>query len=204
MTITTEQVKKLRDKTGAGVMDCKKALVETGGDLAKAVEHLRKAGVASAEKKVGRSTGEGRIEAYIHPGERVGVLLEVDCETDFVARTEDFKNFCHDVALHVAAAAPVSVSREDVAAERVEAERAIYQEQARASGKPEQVWPKIIEGRMEKWYEESVLLEQPFVKDPDRKIRELLTDLIARLGENIVIKRFQRFQIGVYEDADAE
>lgn len=200
MAITSEQVKALREKTGAGVMACKKALVVAEGDVAKAVDELRKSGAAAAEKKVGRSTGEGRIEAYIHPGERVGVLLEVDCETDFVARTDDFQSFCHEVALHIAAAVPVAVSREDVPAELVAKEREIYQEQAKESGKPEAIWPKIVEGRVEKWYGEFVLLEQPFVKDPDKKVRDLQTEIVAKLGENIVVKRFQRFQIGVYDE----
>jgi elongation factor Ts len=199
MTITSEQVKALRDRTGAGVMQCKQALVEAAGDLDKAIENLRKIGAAAAEKKIGRTTGEGRIEAYIHPGNRVGVLLEVDCETDFVARTDDFINFCHDVALHIAAAAPISVSREAISQERIAKENEIFMEQAKTSGKPEAVWPKIVEGRLDKWYQEFVLLEQPFVKDPDKKVRDLLTELIAKLGENIVIKRFTRFQIGVYE-----
>lgn len=199
MTITSEQVKALRDRTGAGVMQCKQALVEAEGNVEKAIENLRKLGAAAAEKKIGRTTGEGRIEAYIHPGNRVGVLLEVDCETDFVARTDDFVNFCHDVALHIAAAAPISVSREDVPPERIAKENEIFMEQAKTSGKPEAVWPKIVEGRLDKWYQEFVLLEQPFVKDPDKKVRDLLTELIAKLGENIVVKRFTRFQIGVYE-----
>jgi elongation factor Ts len=198
MAISADQVRALREHTGAGMMQCKKALEETGGDLEKAVEYLRKSGMAAAEKKVGRSTGQGIVHAYIHPGGRVGVLVEVDCETDFVARTEDFQQFVHDVALHVAAAAPIAVSREEVDPQVVQSERAIYEEQARASGKPEGVWPKIVQGRMEKFFEEYVLLEQPFVKDPDRKIRDLLTSLIAKLGENMVIKRFIRYQIGVY------
>ena len=199
MAISAEQVRVLREKTGAGMMQCKKALEESGGDLDKAVDFLRKSGAAAAEKKIGRTTGEGKVEAYIHPGSRVGVLLEVNCETDFVARTDDFQQFVHDVALHIAAATPIAVSREDVDPEVAASERAIYEEQAKASGKPQAVWPKIVEGRMEKFYEEFVLLEQPFVKDPDRKVRDLLTALIAKLGENIVVKRFTRYQIGVYK-----
>ena len=200
MAISSEMVKELRDKTGAGVMDCKKALEAAGGDMSKAVDELRKRGVAAAQKRSGRTTGEGRIEAYIHPGSRVGVLLEVDCETDFVARTEQFQNFCHEVALHIAAAAPVSVSRDDVPADKVAKEREIYAEQARTSGKPEGVWEKMIEGRLSKWFAENVLLEQPFVKDPDTKVQDLLTGIAAKLGENIVIRRFTRFQIGIYEN----
>lgn len=197
MSITADQVKQLREKTGVGMMQCKKALEESGGDLERAVEYLRKSGAAAAEKKIGRTTGEGRIEAYIHPGSRVGVLLEVNCETDFVARTDDFQKFVHEVALHIAAAAPLAVRREEVDPEVVAREHAIYEEQAKASGKPQQVWSKIIEGRLEKFYEEFVLLEQPFVKDPDQKIRDLLHSLIGKLGENIVIRRFTRYQIGV-------
>jgi elongation factor Ts len=196
MTISADQVKQLREKTGAGVMQCKKALEETAGDFEKAVEALRKKGEAAAEKKVGRATGEGLIQSYIHPGSKVGVLVEINCETDFVARTEDFQNFVHDVCLHIAAAVPIAVGRDEVDPALVASERAIYEDQARTSGKPEAVWPKIIEGRLEKFYEEFVLLEQPFVKDPDRKIRELLTGVIAKLGENIIIRRFVRFQLG--------
>ncbi|MEZ4648850.1 MAG: translation elongation factor Ts [Candidatus Eisenbacteria bacterium] len=200
MSISSEMVKELRDKTGAGVMDCKKALEAAGGDMHKAVDELRKRGAAAAEKRSGRSTGEGRVEAYIHPGNRVGVLLEVDCETDFVARTDDFQNFCHDVALHIAAAAPVSVSREDVPAEIIAKEREIYTEQAKQSGKPEAVWEKMIDGRLQKYFAENVLLEQPFVKDPDKKVSDLLTAVAAKLGENMIIRRFTRFQIGIYEN----
>lgn len=200
MAISSDLVKELREKTGAGVMDCKKALEAVNGDMQKAVEELRKRGAAAAEKRSGRTTGEGRVEAYIHPGNRVGVLLEVDCETDFVARTDDFQHFCHEVALHIAASAPVSVSRDDVPADKIAKEREIYMEQAKASGKPEAVWEKMIEGRLSKWFAENVLLEQPFVKDPDKKVQDLLTALVAKLGENIVVRRFTRFQIGIYEN----
>jgi elongation factor Ts len=196
MTISADQVKQLRDQTGAGVMQCKKALEETGGDLEKSVEILRKRGEAAAEKKVGRTAGEGVIESYIHPGSKVGVLVEINCETDFVARTEDYRQFVHDICLHIAAAAPIAVGREDVDPGVVASERAIYEDQARTSGKPEQIWPKIVEGRLEKFYEEFVLLEQPFVKDPDRKVRDMLTGVIAKLGENVIIRRFTRFQLG--------
>ncbi len=196
MTISADMVKQLREQTGAGVMQCKKALEETGGDIEKSIELLRKKGAAAAEKKVGRATGEGVIESYIHPGSKVGVLVEVNCETDFVARTEDFKQFVHDVCLHIAAAVPIAVSREDVDPAVIAGERAIYEDQAKTSGKPEPVWPKIVEGRLEKFYEEFVLLEQPFVKDPDKKIREILTAVIAKLGENIVIRRFVRYSLG--------
>ncbi len=200
MSISSEMVKELRDKTGAGVMDCKKALQEADGDMSKAVDELRKRGAAAAEKKAGRSTGEGWIYSYIHPGNRVGVLLEVNCETDFVARTEDFQAFVHDVALHIAAAVPVSVSRDDVPADKIAKEREIYTAQAKESGKPDNVIEKMIEGRLTKWMAENVLLEQPFVKDPDKKVQDLLTDLVGKLGENILIKRFTRYQIGIYEN----
>ncbi len=196
MTISADQVKVLREKTGAGMMQCKKALEEVGGDVEKAIEHLRKSGAAAAEKRLGRATGEGVIEAYIHPGSKVGVLIEVNCETDFVARTDDFRGLVHDLLLHVAAAAPIAVSRDDVPAEVIAHERSIYEDQARTSGKPEQVWPKIVDGRVEKFFEEYVLLEQPFVKDPDRKVRDLVTGVIAKLGENIQVRRFVRFQLG--------
>ena len=199
MGISADEVKVLREKTGAGMMQCKKALEESAGNVEKAIEYLRKTGAAAVEKRIGRSAGEGKIEAYIHPGAKVGVLLEVNCETDFVARTDDFQAFVHDVSLHIAAANPIAVSREEVDPAVVAAERNIYEEQARASGKPEAVWPKIVEGRLEKFYEEFVLLEQPFVKDPDRKIRDLLTAVAAKLGENIIVRRFVRFQIGVYK-----
>ena len=196
MTISADLVKELREKTGAGMMQCKKALEEAGGDVEKAIEGLRKSGAAQAEKKIGRSTGEGVIQSYIHPGSKVGVLVEVNCETDFAARSTDFQQFVHDVCLHIAAAAPIAVKREEVPADVVAREHAIYEEQAKASGKPEQVWPKIVEGRMEKFFEEFVLMEQPFVKDPDHKIRDLQTAIIAKLGENMQIRRFVRFQLG--------
>lgn len=196
MTISADQVKVLREKTGAGMMQCKKALEEAGGDVDKAVENLRKSGAAAAEKRLGRATGEGVIHSYIHPGSKVGVLIEVNCETDFVARTDDFKNLVHDLLLHIAAAAPIAVGREEVPADVLARERAIYEDQARTSGKPEQVWPKIVEGRIEKFFEEYVLLEQPFVKDPDHKVRDLVTGVIAKLGENIQVRRFVRFQLG--------
>jgi elongation factor Ts len=196
MTISADQVKRLREETGAGVMQCKKALEESGGDFEKSVEVLRKKGEAAAEKKVGRATGEGVIESYIHPGSRVGVLVEINCETDFVARTADYKQFVHDICLHIAAALPIAVTREEVDPAVVARERSIFEDQARTSGKPEQIWPKIIEGRLEKFYEEFVLLDQPFVKDPDRKVRDVLTAVIAKLGENVIIRRFTRYQLG--------
>lgn len=191
-----DAIKELRARTGAGVLDCKKAVIESKGDIQKAVDILRKKGIAKAESKAGREAKEGIIEAYIHPGAKLGVLLELNCETDFVARNQEFKNLAHDVAMHIAASDPVSVSREDVPKEIVQREREIYAEQAKASGKPDNVIPRVVEGRLEKYYKENCLLEQPFVKDPDRTVRDIVTEAIARLGENIFVQRFQRFKVG--------
>jgi elongation factor Ts len=190
-------VKELRDKTGAGMMDCKRALVETGGDMEKAIDYLKTKGLAKAEKRMGRTASEGRIASYIHrPGEKIGVLVEVNCETDFVARTEEFAAFVRDVAMHIAASNPQWVSREGMPEAARAREEAIYREQAKESGKPEKIWPKMIEGKMEKFYGEVCLLEQRFVKNPDQTIDQLTKELIAKTGENIVIRRFARFQVG--------
>jgi elongation factor Ts len=194
--ITAALVKELRDKSGAGMMDCKTALVEAEGDLEKASEILRKKGIAKATKKADRAANEGRIEAYIHPGSKLGVLLEVNCETDFVANTDDYKTFCRDVAMQVAASAPKYIRRENVEQDVIDREMEIYKEQAKNQGKPEQILEKIATGKMEKFYSEICLLEQPFVKDPDKTIQTLLTETIAKLGENITISRFSRFKIG--------
>ena len=191
-----ELVRELREKTGAGVMDCKKALAETQGDLAKAIEHLRKKGMASAEKKSGRSTREGLIGTYIHAGEKIGVLIEANCETDFVARTEEFRGLVRDVAMQIAAAAPRYIQQQDVPKEVAEKERQIYLAQAKESGKPEKTWDKIVEGKLAKFYSEICLLEQPFIKDPNTTINQLLTQKIAQLGENIAIRRFTRYRLG--------
>jgi elongation factor Ts len=196
MEIKPEQVKELRQKSNAGMMDCKKALLETKGDLAKAEEVLRERGLAQASKKASRATKEGIIESYIHLGSKIGVLLEVNCETDFVARNEMFKSFVHDIALHIAAANPEYVSTEEVPDDIVEKEKEIYRKQALNDGKPEKIVDKIAEGRIKKYYEETVLLEQAFVKDPDKKIGDLLTEKIATIGENMVIKRFCRYVLG--------
>ena len=197
MEIKATLVKELRDKTGAGMMDCKKALVETAGDMEKAIDYLKTKGLAKAEKRVGRIASEGRVSSYIHrPGEKIGVLVEVNCETDFVARTEEFAAFVRDVAMHVAASNPSWVARADVPAAAREREEAIYREQAKESGKPEKIWPKMIEGKMEKYFGEVCLLEQRFIKNPDQTIDQLLKELIAKIGENIVIRRFARFQVG--------
>jgi elongation factor Ts len=193
-----ELVRELREKTGAGVMDCKKALAETQGDLAKAIEHLRKKGMASAEKKSGRSTREGLIGTYIHAGEKLGVLIEANCETDFVARTEEFRGLVRDLAMQIAGAnpSPRYIQQQDVPKEVVEKERQIYLAQAKESGKPEKAWDKIVEGKLAKFYSENCLLEQPFIKDPNTTINQLLTQKIAQLGENIAIRRFTRYRVG--------
>ncbi len=191
-----DAIKELRARTGAGVLDCKKAIVESGGNIQKAIDVLRKKGIAKAESKAGREAKEGIIEAYIHPGAKLGVLLELNCETDFVARNQEFKNLAHDVAMHIAASDPVAVSRKDVPEEILQREREIYTEQAKASGKPEHVVEKVVAGRLDKYYKENCLLEQPFVKDPDKTVKDVVTEAIARLGENIFVQRFQRFKVG--------
>ena len=197
--ITAQSVRMLRQKTGLGMMDCKKALQETGGDSEKAIEYLRKQGLSAVEKRAGRDASEGLIQAYIHQGSRLGVLLEVNCETDFVARTDDFQAFAKDVAMHIAASQPLAVDREGVPADAVERERAIYLEQAKNEGKPEHIAKKIVEGRMEKFYQENCLMEQVFVKNPDQIIGELITEITAKIGEKITVRRFERFVLG--EDA---
>ena len=194
--ISAKSVKELRELSGAGMMDCKKALQEANGDTKKAMEVLRKNGIAKAQKKVGRSASDGVIMPYIHPGSKLGVLLEINCETDFVARTEGFQNFCKDVAMHIAAASPMSVTKEEISEETIESEKNIFREQSKKSGKPDEIIEKMIEGRMKKFYQENVLMEQSFVKNPDLSISDLLTETIATLGENISITRFSRFQLG--------
>ncbi len=196
MTITSKMVKELRDKTNAGMMDCKKALTETGGDMEKAVDLLRQKGVAVAQKRAGRATSEGYLATYIHSDGKLGVMVEVGCETDFVAKNDDFRAFARDVAMHIAAANPAAIKREELPAEQVEREREIYRQQALDSGKPENIVDKIISGKMEKFFSEVTLMEQKFVKDPDLSIQDLLNELVAKLGENISIKRFTRFQVG--------
>jgi elongation factor Ts len=196
MQITAQMVKELRDQTGAPMMDCKAALGEAEGDHERAVDYLRQKGVASAAKKAGRETAEGLVGSYIHAGGKVGVLLEVNCETDFVARTDDFQEVVRDIAMHVAAADPRFVRREEVTEEVLGREREIYRQQALDSGKPEDIVDRIVEGKMEKFYSESVLLEQPYVKDPDISVGELVTAMVGKLGENIQVRRFARFQLG--------
>ena len=196
MSISATAVKELREISGAGMMDCKKALSEASGNLDKAMDILRKSGIAKAQKKSGRSTKEGMIYSYIHPGSKLGVLIEINCETDFVAKTDDFTNLSKDLAMHIAASEPISVKREDISLDILERERDIYTEQARQSGKPENIIDKMIEGRINKFYQENVLLEQAFVKDPDKTVQDIIMDTIAKLGENIVVSRFVRFQLG--------
>ena len=195
LTISASTVKELREMSGAGMMDCKKALTEASGDLEKAIDILRKTGMAKARKKSGRSAKEGIILPYIHPGAKLGVLLEINCETDFVANTDDFKNLSKDIAMHIAASAPMSITREEIPQRTIEREKEIYADQARLSGKPENIIEKMTEGRLNKFYQENVLLEQTFVKDPDKTVEDLITETVAKLGENILISRFSRFQI---------
>ena len=195
-TVTAGMVKELRERTGAGMMDCKKALVETGGDLEAAIDALRKKGLASAAKKAGRTTSDGLVKSYIHAGGKIGVLLEINCETDFVARTEDFQQLAHDLSLHVAASQPRFIGRDEVTDDVLEREKRIHREQALESGKPEQIVERIVEGRMSKFFAENCLLEQPFVKDTGRTVEEVLKEAIAKLGENMRICRFVRFQRG--------
>ena len=196
MEITAQMVKELRERTGAGMMDCKRMLVETGGDIEKAIEGLRKKGLAQAAKKAGRITAEGAVGSYIHAGGSIGVLVEVNCETDFVARTDDFQDLVRDVAMHIAAADPRFVRKEEVTQDVLDQEREIYRDQALAEGKPENIVDRIVEGKLGKYYGESVLLEQPFVKDPDHTVGEYLAAKIGKIGENIQVRRFARFKLG--------
>jgi elongation factor Ts len=196
MEITAKMVKELREATNAGMMDCKKALTECEGDMEKAGEYLRKKGIASAAKKEGRATSQGIVGSYIHLGGKVGVLVEVACETDFVARTDDFQEFVHNVAMHIAAASPVAVTREEVDPSLIEKEKEIYRGQMQEQGKPAEIIDKIVEGKVDKYYSEIVLLEQKYVKDPDMTVADYLKSIIGALGENMQIKRFTRYQIG--------
>jgi elongation factor Ts len=196
MEVNANAVKELRDKTGAGIMDCKKALAESGGHLEKAVDYLRQKGLAAAAKKSDRLATDGAVAAYVHPGGKIGVLVEINCETDFVARTTEFQDLLKNVAMQVAAANPRYVRREEVPAEEVEKEKSIYRHQAQEQRKPENVAEKIIEGKMERFYSEVCLLEQAFIKDPDRKVSDILNDAVARLKENIQVRRFARYHLG--------
>ena len=194
--ISAQMVKELRGKSGAGIMDCKQALKECDGDMEKAVDFLRKKGLATAQKRAGREVSEGRIESYIHMGGKIGVLVEVNCETDFVAKNEDFINFCKNLAMHIAATAPEAIVPDDLPKDVVDRERKVYEDQVRELGKPENIMGKIVDGKMEKFYKESCLLTQNYVKDPKLSIQDVINELVAKIGENIVIKRFARFQIG--------
>ncbi|MEE4310530.1 MAG: translation elongation factor Ts [candidate division KSB1 bacterium] len=196
MSISAEDVRKLREKTSAGIMDCKKALQENNGDVDKAVEYLRKKGIASAEKRAGRETKEGLIKSYIHPGSRLGVLLEVNCETDFVAKTDDFQEFTKNIAMQVAATNPRVVTREQLTPEEIEKELTIYKTQAENQKKPPEIAEKIAQGKMEKFYQEVCLMEQSYIKDPNITVEDLLKELIGKIGENISVKRFARFELG--------
>ena len=196
MGISLELIKELRERTSAGINDCKKALAETNGDIDKAADFLREKGLAAAAKKAGRIASEGIVESYIHAGGRIGVLLEVNCETDFVAKNEVFRNFVKDVAMHIAAVNPQYISKEDVPAEDIERERAVLRAQALNEGKPEKIVDKMVEGRISKFYENYCLLEQPFVKDNDKKVIDVLNSLIATIGEKITVRRFVRYEKG--------
>ena len=196
MEITAKMVKALRDKTNAGMMDCKAALTETGGDMDKAVDYLRQKGLMTARKRSGRATSEGVIHSYIHSNNKLGVLVEINCETDFVAKNEQFNEFAHNVAMHIAAANPICLDTDSLTQDILDKEREIYKAQALEQGKPEKIVDKIVDGRMKKFYTEVCLLEQPYVKDPDITIKDLLNQTIASIGENIQIRRFARFQLG--------
>ncbi|WP_457576730.1 translation elongation factor Ts [Desulfomarina sp.] len=199
MKITSKMVKELRDKTAAGMMDCKKALSDTDGDMEKAVDLLRQKGLAVAAKRAGRATSEGVIETYIHAGGNLGVMVELGCETDFVAKNDDFRAFARDIAMHIAAVNPVAITREEVPAEIVTREKDIYVQQALDSGKPEEIVEKMVTGKIEKFLSEICLLEQKYVKNPDLTVQDLLNELVGKMGENISIKRFARFQVGSTE-----
>lgn len=196
MEITADLVKKLREKTGVGLMDCKEALKNSNGDLEKAIEYLREKGMAKLQKRMGRTASEGLIASYIHTGGKMGVMVEVNCETDFVANTKDFQEFTKDIAMQITAANPSFVRREDIPEDVREKEKNIYRKQALESGKPEKIIDKIAEGKMEKFFQETCLIEQPYIKNPDITIKELLDDLLVKMGEKIVINRFVRFQLG--------
>jgi elongation factor Ts len=196
MTITASLVKDLRERTGAGMMECKKALAETNGDIDRAIDFLRKQGLSRASEKSGRAAKQGIVYSYIHPGDQLGVLLELDCETDFVARTDDFRELAKNLAMQAAATGARAVDRESVDPLLIERERLILLEQARATGKPEAILAKIVEGKIEKYYEEICLLEQPYIRDPDRKVKDLVDQAVSKLGENIVVRRFTKFRIG--------
>ena len=196
MAITAQQVKELRDRTGAGMMECKKALGETGGDVEAAIDLLRTRGAAKAAKRAGREAREGAVGSYVHFGGKIGVIVEVNCETDFVARNDVFQDLVKMLAMHVAASNPLAVTAEEIPEDLVERERAVYRQQVAEEGKPEALWDRIAEGKLKKFYQENALLDQPFVKDPDKTVRELVAETAAQTGENIVVRRFARFAVG--------
>jgi len=196
MTVTAQMVKELREKTSAGMMDCKNALVETGGDMDKAVELLRTKGLASAAKKASRAATEGVVSSYIHGNGSIGVLVEVNCETDFVARTDEFQDLVRDIAMHIAASDPKFLVRDEVTSDDLDAEKRIYRQQAIDEGKPEKIVDRIVEGKMDKYYSQTVLLEQPFVKDPDKTVEQMIVEKVAKIGENIQVRRFTRYVLG--------
>jgi len=193
-------IKELREKSGVGIMDCKAALIDCDGDMNKAIDYLRKKGIATAKKRGGRATSQGQVQSYIHAGGKIGVLVEIDCETDFSAKTEDFTNFAKDMAMQVAATMPIAIDRENVPADILEREKDIYATQARDSGKPEKIIDKIVDGKLKKFFSEACLLEQPFVKNPDITVQDLLNEIMAKTGENVIIRRFARFQLGESDD----
>jgi elongation factor Ts len=196
MNINASLVKELRDKTGAGMMDCKKSLVHSNGDIEKAIDYLRKTGVSKAEKKGSRDTKEGLVYSYIHAGGKLGVIIELNCETDFVASTDRFRTLAHDLSMHIAATNPISINKDSIDQSIIDREKNIYTEQAKSEGKPENIIEKMVNGRISKFYQESCLLEQTFIKDQEKKIADLLTESISKLGENITIRRFIRYAIG--------
>ncbi len=196
MAISTSSIKELREKTGVGIMDCKLALKECNGNVEKAVDYLRKKGIATAKRRGGRITSQGQVQSYIHAGGKIGVLVEVNCETDFTGKTQDFSGFVKDIAMQIAAANPIAIDQERVPAELLQKEKDIYTTQAKESGKPEKIIDKIVEGKLKKFFSEACLLEQPFVKNPDITIQDFLNEMMAKTGENIVIRRFVRFQLG--------
>jgi len=200
LAISTSLIKELREKTGVGIMDCKAALKECDGDISRAIDFLRKKGIATAKKRGGRATSQGQVQSYIHAGGKIGVLVEVNCETDFTGKTEDFTSFVRDIAIQIAATNPVAVDRERIPADLLEKEKDIYATQARESGKPEKIIDKIVEGKLGKFFSETCLLEQPFVKNPDITVQDLLNEMMAKTGENILIRRFARFQLGELDD----
>lgn len=204
MEISAKTVKELRDKTGAGMMDCKKALQEVDGDIEAAVDYLREKGILKAAKKAGRATREGQVASYIHPGSKIGVLIEVNCETDFAARTETFNELVKNLSMQVAASNPIAVAREDITDEVIEREKKVYRAQALESGKPEKVVEKMVEGKMRKFFEENCLLEQSYIRDPDKKVEDIIKEAIADMGENIGVSRFVRYQLGENVAAESE